>query len=134
MRFTELLKEKYFKSIELFGEPVEIFVNLSKIELNDIMYKNSYGSVRLGVSDKPRPKIYAWDAGFLHSEIKGKAPTIKFDVGFTYTKLNSEFIEIYGMDMKQWNKVKNKEKILGIIKKMFPKVNIMSMKNGTIDI
>jgi len=134
MKFKDILQEKYKETIEVDGMALPIFINPNKKELQDIMKENPFKSVRLGITDSPRPTIYAWDGEVYHADMKLFRPKNKFNVGFTYEQGIPHMIEIFGMNAKKWGLIKNKDKIIETIKKMFPKVTKLGLTNMMVDV
>ena len=129
MKFTQLLNEKYFKTVSLidtFGvkQIIEIFKNPTIQELNQIDKIDDYGGIRLGITDEKNPTVLAWTANVMHKDIKKK---IKIGIGFAYDKNIPDFIR---MDQYQWEWLKNSESIIKKIKSMFPKVKKVDVLGG----
>lgn len=125
MRFNDLLNEKYKDSAYMHGTLVELFVNPSKKELRDIIKVDKYNTMRIGMSDKRKPVLYAWVGNTYHFEIEQQF-NIKFDFGFVYTPGNPVFPFTWdNVTGRDWKKMKNKEAMIKEIKKKFPKAKVI---------
>jgi len=125
MKFSDLLNEKYFKTVKLKGRAVEFFVNPSSDEVRKTIDKDGWGA-RFFIEDKKKPKIYAWPATFLHRDVIKHIPGKKL-FGFYYEPGRAHSIMgDNSVGWLNWKDVKNKEEVIAAIKKMLPKVKYKS--------
>ena len=131
MKFKQFyLSEKFKTSYEnIRGEYVEIFEQPTSSELRSISKISQYDRIRLAVTDKAKPNLYAWSAELaIHFDVQTMSK-IKFDFGFTY-KPNSESLNTDSSQILWDKKIKNKESILKLLKKTFPKANEILFPDG----
>jgi len=130
MRFKEhYLKEKFYKGIEIvqFGYKsyIEIYIDPTTSEIKSLVKSDFGGAVRLGIQDKPNPKIYAWNADSIHKTMKKH---LNFNLGLTWYKHSPDRLtnDSYGT----FDKTKNYDVILKKLKKLFPKINKVEIGIG----
>ena len=134
MRFKEYyLKEKFHDGFKFGNHYIEVFIYPTTGELKSIL-KNSLSmmdpSIRFGLTDEKRPKIYAWDGGLLHNEMIRK---VKFHFGCHW-----DGVELVGdgseSKWRDFSDLKYKYEVLKTIKKFIPKAKDMYLRGeGNID-
>lgn len=126
MKFKDLLKENFYKGMDVRGKYVEIFKNPSRSELEGLISKFKF--LRFGATDKKKPDIYVWDGTVLHRDAEwfGSLP---FKFGFYYErpmKKDSIRSDKSEESWNNWEKYKNKDSLIKAIKKMMPYIKYKS--------
>jgi len=113
MKFHQVLNEKFKDAFEHMGKYVEVFTNPDKKEIKSLFKAAEHPAVRMGMT-KDLKTTYMWRVDVLHMDLKRKG--YKFDYHLTYYKPRPKEIINSGFD------IKNKEEVLKVVKKYFPKV------------
>jgi len=134
MRFKDLLlAEKFMTAKDTPLGYMELFTNPSRIELWDIMRNNPFGTIRFGVTDSPKPKVYAWDGSMIHKTAKAVFK-IQFDVGLEYNKQAKGKLGVFGMDYPEWLEVNNPKAIIEVVTKRFPRIRQVDFIDRTVPV
>jgi len=126
-KFMDATVDRFDRYYELSTDPI------SKTEILNVIKNSSYGTVRMGISDSPKPKTYMWDGTLLHNHAK-KEFNINFEVGIEYSKKNPRSVTIFGMTSKAWVRDhRNHKAILETIYGYFPQANKIEFQDKDMD-
>lgn len=125
MKFRHLINEKFSKGIDIAGKYIEIFTNPNNKEIKTVVYAGGFGEIRIGVTDKPNPDIYIWDANVLHDTMKNH---LKFALGLSYDYNKKSIITFDSLlDLKKY---KNKKQLINKLKQTFPNIKTANIFTG----
>jgi len=123
MKFRDLL-ERWGGNIQMKslwgGETrnVDWFESPSQKDVSEIVIKN--GSIRLGITDSPSPKVYAWAGNILHNQMHKKH--LKFDLGVNTQYRNPPYLDSDAPEgWKSWEEIKHKKEVAKAIRRVFPR-------------
>ena len=116
MTFKDFYMTEKFKSfVKYQDELIDVSEDPSSGELRDILKQTNYKVIRIGVTDEPNPKLYAWAGDkVLHQQIM--KDVVPFEYGAEVENLK------YGRSNWDLEVLKNPEAIKKKIKKHFPRV------------
>ena len=126
------IDEKFKDAFKHQGEVVEVFEDPSTSEIQNILKNSRFKTVRGGITDSKKPKLFVWDGGLAtHHDVLDKK-IAKFQFGFQTDQLQKTKLESdWGAD---WNNTKNQDAILKRIKKAFTSHKKLSIWDHVITI
>lgn len=92
MKFVQLLDEKFWKTSKIYQKDIDIFINPTRGEINEILKGATHKEIRGGVH---KGDVYAWDGGEMDHGSVQTHNNFRFDWIFIYSR-NKKYIEIYG--------------------------------------
>jgi len=132
MKFTQLLNESYYKTQKSSStSPIEIFKNPSTSEIKQIIKSSRqpdfFKGVRIAVDNNT--DLYMWDISVLHSLVK--VPQI---LGLYYDYDEPQIISTDTVIKDDWDKFKNKNKLIKKLKSLFPKIKRIELQDHLINL
>jgi len=129
------ISEKYKNSFEVRTPGgkrilVDVFENPNRKEIQELFkLVEPSKAMRMGVTDKGRPTVFAWRVDILHDDM-GKH--LKFDIPVLWNA--NEFFQFRVFDQARftkWDKVKNKKGFLKALQKLSPKAKYLLVVTDT---
>jgi len=132
IKSKENINEKYGGEYKDYHNRYTYYINPTPNELKEIIrqFPQKY-PIRAGITDSPKPKMYAWNAlvDTHHDFIRNTK--MSFDFGIN---IEPDFKTVRSDWDGNWKKIKNKQDIINLVRKTFPQATEITLDKNSISL